>query len=201
MIQSFKQLLLRERSIIFNAKQHTTILGIIEMRLKGISYDDCRSRYGVGNSTANLIMTRYWTKGIPLDVLKQMPGSEVEASFYPPSNVRRKSEDIMPDFEAIYDRNGTEVTITMPKAEILSIGHNVSEESYYSSEDGLIIRNEITTEEQQKAIVEAQDEMKQEILKNKALFFDAESRAKELIENYIRQIGKAMGEEFAVVWQ
>ena len=24
----------------------TTILGIIEMRLKGISYDDCRNRYG-----------------------------------------------------------------------------------------------------------------------------------------------------------
>ena len=37
----------------------TTILGIIEMRLRGISYDDCRSRYGVGNSTVNLIMSRY----------------------------------------------------------------------------------------------------------------------------------------------
>ena len=82
----------------------TTILGIIEMRLKGISYDDCRSRYGVGNSTVNLIMTRYWEKGIPLEVLKQMPGSEVEASFYPPSNIRRKSEDIMPDYGVIYDR-------------------------------------------------------------------------------------------------
>ena len=82
----------------------TTILGIIEMRLKGISYDDCRNRYGVGNSTVNLIMSRYRAKGIPLEVLKQMPGSEVEASFYPPSNVRRKSEDIMPDYEAIYNR-------------------------------------------------------------------------------------------------
>ena len=82
----------------------TTILGIVEMRLWGISYDDCRSRYGVGNSTVNLIMSRYWAKGIPLEVLKQMPGSEVEASFYPPSNIRRKSEDIMPDFGTIYDR-------------------------------------------------------------------------------------------------
>lgn len=79
----------------------TTILGIIEMRLKGISYDDCRSRYGVGNSTVNLIMTRYLEKGVPLEVLKQMPVVEVEASFYPPSNVRRKSEDIMPDYKAI----------------------------------------------------------------------------------------------------
>ena len=81
-----------------------TILGIIEMRLKGISYDDCCNRYGVGHSTVNLIMSRYWEKGAPLEVLKQMPGEEVEASFYPPSNVRRKSEDIMPDFEAIYTR-------------------------------------------------------------------------------------------------
>ena len=76
----------------------TTILGIIEMRLKGISYDDCRNRYGVGNSTVNLIMTRYLEKCVPLEVLKQMPAEEVEASFYPPSNVRRKSEDIMPDY-------------------------------------------------------------------------------------------------------
>ena len=82
----------------------TTILGIIEMRLKGISYDDCRNRYGVGNSTVNLIMSRYRAKGIPLEVLKQMPGSEVENAFYPPSNIRRKSEDIMPDYEAIYTR-------------------------------------------------------------------------------------------------
>ena len=52
------------------------------MRLKGISYDDCRNRYGVGNSTVNLIMTRYLEKGIPLEVLKQMPAEEVEASFY-----------------------------------------------------------------------------------------------------------------------
>ena len=82
----------------------TTILGIIEMRLKGISYDDCRNRYGVGNSTVNLIMTRYLEKCVPLEVLKQMPAEEVEASFYPPSNVRRKSEDIMPDYETIYAR-------------------------------------------------------------------------------------------------
>ena len=58
----------------------TTILGIIEMRLKGISYDDCRNRYGVGNSTVNLIMTRYLEKGIPLEVLKQMPAECVRRS-------------------------------------------------------------------------------------------------------------------------
>ena len=34
----------------------TTILGIIDMRQRGISYDDCRSRYKVGCSTITLIM-------------------------------------------------------------------------------------------------------------------------------------------------
>ena len=82
----------------------TTILGIIEMRLKGISYDDCCNRYSVGHSTVNLIMARYKEKGVPLEVLKQLPGTEIEASFCPPSNVRRKSENIMPDFEEIYSR-------------------------------------------------------------------------------------------------
>ena len=33
-----------------------------------------------------------------------MPGAEVAASFSPPSNVRMKSEDIMPDYDAIYNR-------------------------------------------------------------------------------------------------
>lgn len=82
----------------------TTILDIIDMRLKGISYDDCCNRYGVGHSTINLIMQRYMMNDIPLEALKQMSAEEVENTFYPPSNIRRKSEDIMPDFEAIYTR-------------------------------------------------------------------------------------------------
>ena len=32
----------------------TTILGIIDMRQRGISYDDCRSRYHIGCSTISL---------------------------------------------------------------------------------------------------------------------------------------------------
>ena len=68
----------------------TTILGIIEMRLKSISYDVCCNRFGVGH--------RYRAKGVPLEVLKQVPGQNVVNTFYPPSNIRRKSEDIMPDY-------------------------------------------------------------------------------------------------------
>ena len=71
----------------------STILGIIEMRLRGISYDDCRRRYGVGNSTITLIMDRYKTHGISLDDLKKLSATDVESAFYPPDNIRRKAEN------------------------------------------------------------------------------------------------------------
>ena len=32
-------------------QNYATILGIIDMRQRGISYDDCRSRYHIGCST------------------------------------------------------------------------------------------------------------------------------------------------------
>lgn len=82
----------------------TTILGIIDMRQRGISYDDCRSRYGVGNSTITLIMSRFKELGKDLDSIRQMAPAEVEAAFYPPENIRRKDESVMPDYEAIHDR-------------------------------------------------------------------------------------------------
>ena len=47
----------------------TTILGIIEMRLKGISYDDCRNRYGVGNSLTSVVTPPFIAFRINLLVL------------------------------------------------------------------------------------------------------------------------------------
>lgn len=82
----------------------STILGIIEMRLRGISYDDCRRRYGVGNSTITLIMDRYKAHGVSLDDLKKLSATDVESAFYPPDNIRRKAEDVMPNYEAIHER-------------------------------------------------------------------------------------------------
>ena len=69
----------------------TTILGIIDMRQRCISYDDCRSRFGVGNSSITLIMSRYKEIGKDLDALRQMNPEDVEAAFYPPENIRRKA--------------------------------------------------------------------------------------------------------------
>ena len=82
----------------------TTILGIIDMRQRVISFDDCRNRYNVGCSTIPLIMKRFQESGKDLDTLKQMPAEEVEELFYPPDNIRRKDVSVMPDYQAVYDR-------------------------------------------------------------------------------------------------
>ena len=85
-------------------QDYPTIIGIIDMRLRGISYEDCCGRYKVGHSTVTRIMSRYKELDKTLEELKQMAPAEVENKFYPPENVRRKDESIMPDFAAIYER-------------------------------------------------------------------------------------------------
>ena len=82
----------------------TTILGVIDMRQRGISFDDCRNRYGIGNSTITLIMNRFRESGKDLEALKQMPAEEVERLIYPPENIIRKDVSVMPDYQAVYER-------------------------------------------------------------------------------------------------
>ena len=85
-------------------QSYTTILGVIDMRQRGISYDDCGNRYGIGHSTITLIMDRFRDSGKNLDTLKQMSPEEVENLFYPPENIRRKDVSVMPDFQAVFER-------------------------------------------------------------------------------------------------
>jgi len=85
-------------------QNYTTILGIIDMRQRGISYNDCCNRYNVGHSTVKLIMSRFQAMDKELNTLRQMEPSEVETMFYPPENIRRKEESVMPDYAAIHDR-------------------------------------------------------------------------------------------------
>ena len=52
-------------------QNYTTIIGIIDMRQRGISFDDCQSRYGVGCSTITLIMNRFAESGKQCFALKK----------------------------------------------------------------------------------------------------------------------------------
>ncbi len=100
--------------------------------------------------------------------------------------------------------NNDTVTITNPKAKILSINprkETLNEKSYVASADGLIFKNKITTEDQEEAIKKGQAEMEKSIKNNSALFKKAEDKAKELIQNYIIKIGKLAGKQYKINWK
>lgn len=95
------------------------------------------------------------------------------------------------------------ITITVPKAKILSISvdqESYSEDSYVISSDNFIQKNPITADDQTKAISTAQEQIKSEFENNSNLMNSAQDRAQKLIDNYISQIGKATGAEYKVEW-
>ena len=99
---------------------------------------------------------------------------------------------------------GNTITMTMPKAKILSIKPNkekLNEDSYVSSADGWLIKNPVTVEEQEDAIAKGQQEMETAVINNAGLFERAESRAKKLIENFIAQMGEIIGQEYTIIWK
>ncbi len=102
------------------------------------------------------------------------------------------------------EQNGANVSITMPAAEILSIDpvrETLNDKSYVSSSDGFLFKNKITTQDQELAIVKGQEEMKEALQNNTALFLQAQTKAKELIEHYIAQLGRSLGKEYVITWK
>ena len=96
------------------------------------------------------------------------------------------------------------VNITMPEAEILSISpikETLNENAYVASADGWLFKNKITTEDQEEAVSKGQLEMENAIKENPALFRKAENKAKELIENYIKNLSETIGKEYTINWK
>ena len=81
----------------------SNILGVIELRLAGESYETVQQRLGIGSSTVTLIMKRYLENGFPLEALKAMPPEAVVKCFYPPKNLQHTSK-AAPDFDHIHRR-------------------------------------------------------------------------------------------------
>ncbi len=101
------------------------------------------------------------------------------------------------------EQEGTVIRITVPEP---TITYSVEEgswnaESYVIETDQLIQQNPITQEDQVKAINDAQIEMQEEVEQNKILLGTAELQLKELIEDYIREVGNATGTEYYIVWE
>lgn len=96
--------------------------------------------------------------------------------------------------------NKDKVTITLPPATLLNtspVKESLSEKSYRYSQDGFMIKNKVSAEDQTAAIVLGENEMKKAVLENKGLFVKAEKRAKDLIEGFIK---KMYGEKYKIEW-
>lgn len=100
------------------------------------------------------------------------------------------------------EMDGENITISIPNAQLMGISIEddaLTEESYIFSEDGLN-KNKITAEDQTKAIEDAQKEMEESVKNNTTLLLNAQTRAKELIENYIEQLSRLSGVEYQISW-
>lgn len=100
------------------------------------------------------------------------------------------------------EADGENVTITLPNAKLLSCSvKTIDQDSYVYSDDSWFNKNPITAEDQTAAVNDAQKTMKKTVMKNTALFVQAQERAKTLIENYITQLGDAYGAEYHIIWK
>ena len=99
---------------------------------------------------------------------------------------------------------GNKVIVFLPKAKLLSIDiddEKINEDSYFYSKDNLVFKNQITAEEQTQAINEAQTNMKNSVEENTQLLKMAQERAKDLIEQYIIQLGELSKIKYNIEWQ
>lgn len=101
------------------------------------------------------------------------------------------------------EQNGNEITITLPPPKVTCNvdSDSWSEDSYVISKDRWIQRNPITARDQTRAIEQAQADMKEEVENNPALLNAARMQAKELIGNYIQQIGRMAGVKYRISWR
>ena len=98
---------------------------------------------------------------------------------------------------------GEKVTVFIPNAKLLSIDiseTDLNEKSYITSGDSWLNNNKITADDQTSAINNAQSTMAESVKNNSSLLLSAQSRAQELIENYIVQLGQLSNIEYKIEW-
>lgn len=97
-------------------------------------------------------------------------------------------------------RDGNKIIITVPKAKVLGMSdYSFVEDNYISSDDGLN-KNKITAEDQTKALADANEQIRQLFSNDEALLARAQTRAKELIENYINQLNEMSKTDYEIEW-
>lgn len=93
-----------------------------------------------------------------------------------------------------------QVTITMPKAKVLSCQvdqTSLDKDSYYTNREGLGAEK-INADDQTEAIKTAQENMLENVESDESLLQQAQNRAQELLEQYVKNVGNAMGKTYEV---
>lgn len=96
------------------------------------------------------------------------------------------------------DKDGV-VTVTIPDAQVLNV--DVDEESLGTPLTDTGFLTSITTEEKTTTLAGAQEAMEQQAKENTEMLAQAKARAKTLIEEYIKNVGEGIGEEYTVEWK
>ncbi len=91
------------------------------------------------------------------------------------------------------------VKITMPEAEVLA--NEVNEEEF--NEDSMVVEDgsaKVKAEDQTAALKKAQKNMVKEAKNDTVLLANAKERAKTLLEEYVNNIGNAVGKNYTIEW-
>ena len=91
------------------------------------------------------------------------------------------------------------VRITIPEAEVLA--NEVNEEEF--NEDSMVVEDgsaKVKAEDQTAALKKAQKNMVKEAKNDKVLLANARERAKTLLEEYVNNIGTAVGKNYTIDW-
>lgn len=96
------------------------------------------------------------------------------------------------------DKNGV-VTVTMPDAQVLNV--DVDEDSLGTPLTDTGFLTSVTTEEKTTTLAGAQEAMEQQAKENTEMLSQSKARAKTLIEEYIKNVGESIGEEYTVEWK
>lgn len=99
------------------------------------------------------------------------------------------------------DVEGTNITIYIPEAEILSIKPDAASTNDTIAESDSWNRNPIQADDVTKAIADAEQSIRENIENDSSLLASAQDRAKKLIENYINQLGEMSGVKFNISWE
>ncbi len=103
----------------------------------------------------------------------------------------------------VMTQNGSEIRIRLPEPDISSrkIPESIDRYSYVEEPDQWIQQNPITADTINEAVNEADRQMEEDIRNNSSLLATAEGQAKQLIENYIHQIGNLTNVEYTIIWE